>query len=99
MKMTGKFRNLTKISLCACSVTSVVSSSLQHYGPPGSSVHGILQARILEWVAMPSSRDETPISCVSYVAGGFFIPHKGNPKISLRNPIQTQLKDNYFLNI
>ena len=25
--------------------------------PPGSSVHGILQARILEWIAMPSSRD------------------------------------------
>ena len=25
--------------------------------PPGSSVHGILQARILEWVAMPSSGD------------------------------------------
>ena len=24
--------------------------------PPGSCVHGILQARILEWVAMPSSR-------------------------------------------
>ena len=24
--------------------------------PPGSSVHGILQARIVEWVAMPSSR-------------------------------------------
>ena len=24
--------------------------------PPGSSVHGILQARILEWVATPSSR-------------------------------------------
>ena len=27
------------------------------YSPPGSSVHGILQARILEWVPMPSSRD------------------------------------------
>jgi len=26
------------------------------YRPPGSSVHGILQARILEWVASPSSR-------------------------------------------
>ena len=26
------------------------------HSPPGSSVHGILQARILEWVAMPSSR-------------------------------------------
>ena len=25
--------------------------------PPGSSVHGILQARILEWVAVPFSRD------------------------------------------
>ena len=24
--------------------------------PPGSSVHGIFQARLLEWVAMPSSR-------------------------------------------
>ena len=26
------------------------------YSPPGSSVHGILQARRLEWVAMPFSR-------------------------------------------
>ena len=39
--------------------------------PPGSSVHGIFQARILEWVAMPSSRgssrprDWTPVSWVS----------------------------------
>ena len=47
--------------------------------PPGSSVHGILQVRILEWAAMPSSRrssllrDRTHISCVSCTAGGFFI--------------------------
>ena len=38
----------------------MASNSLQPYGPdhspPGASVHGILQARILEWVAMPSSR-------------------------------------------
>ena len=27
--------------------------------PPGSSVHGILQARILEWVATPSSRESS----------------------------------------
>ena len=26
--------------------------------PPGSSVHGILKARILEWVAIPFSRGE-----------------------------------------
>ena len=28
--------------------------------PPGSSVHGILQARILEWVAIPSFRELSP---------------------------------------
>ena len=39
--------------------------------PPGSSVHGILQARIPEWIAMPSFRgspqlrDQTSIFCVS----------------------------------
>jgi len=43
--------------------------------PLGSSVHGILQARILEWVAIPcSSRsfspsDRTQVSCI---AGGLF---------------------------
>ena len=40
---------------------------------PGSSVHGILQARILEWVAMPSARgpsqlrDQTWASYVSCI--------------------------------
>ena len=40
---------------------------------PGLSVHGILQARILEWVAMPSSRassqlrDQTRVSYVSCI--------------------------------
>ena len=40
-----------------------------------STVHGILQERILEWVAMPFSRgssqprDQTQLS---YIAGGFF---------------------------
>ena len=44
----------------------------------GSSNHGILQARILEWVAMPSSRgssrprDRTCVSCSSCTAGRFF---------------------------
>ena len=30
------------------------------YGPPGSSVHGILQARVREWVAISSSRGIFP---------------------------------------
>ena len=43
--------------------------------PPASSTQGILQERILEWVAMPSSRgssqprDQTQVSCI---AGRFF---------------------------
>ena len=43
--------------------------------PPGSPVHGILQARILEWVAVsfsrgyPQPRDQTQ---VPYIAGRFF---------------------------
>ena len=43
------------------------------YSPPGSSAHGILQARILEWVAMPSfrgsswPRDWTCIFCNSCI--------------------------------
>ena len=45
------------------------------YSLPGSSVHGILQARILEWVAIPFSRrsfqprDQTQ---VSHITGKFF---------------------------
>ena len=39
--------------------------------PPGSSVHGILQARILEWLAIPLSRgssqtrDRSQVSCIA----------------------------------
>ena len=46
--------------------------------PPGSSVHGMLQARILEWVAMPSSRGSSrprgrTLSLMSpALADGFF---------------------------
>ena len=46
--------------------------------PPSSSSHGILQARIVEWVAIPSSRgsswsrDWTLVSCGSCIAGRFF---------------------------
>ena len=45
--------------VCACSVISVVLTLCDpmNHSPPGSTVHGISRARILEWVAMPSSRD------------------------------------------
>ena len=49
-----------------------------HSIPPGSSVQGILLTRILEWVAISSSRGSsqpsspTHISCVPCIASGFF---------------------------
>ena len=48
------------------------------YSPRGSTVYGISQARILGWVAMPSSwgssqpRDGTQVSMSPALAGGFF---------------------------
>ena len=45
---------------------------------PGLSGHGILQARILEWVAIPSlkgifpTQESNPVSWGSYTSGGFF---------------------------
>ena len=48
--------------------------------PPGSSVHAILQARILEWVAMSSSRgssqprDRTRVSHVSCIGRWILYP-------------------------
>ena len=46
---------------------------------PSSSVHGILQAKILEWVAVPFSRWSSPskgwtwVSCIFCITGRFFI--------------------------
>ena len=62
----------------ACSVAQSCPTLCDHTdcSPPGSSVHGVLQARILEWVAMPSSRGYSQPrdwTQVSYIAGRFFI--------------------------
>ena len=78
------FKSLSSIPLyvCTCMKLKVLftHSCLTLYNPvdcslPGSTVHGILQARILEWVAIPFSRrsswcrDWTLVSCI---AGAFF---------------------------
>ena len=53
----------------------VIQSCLTPCDPMHFTVHEVLQARILEWVAFPFSRgsskprDQTQ---VSYIAGGFF---------------------------
>ena len=71
-------------------VCSVISDPLQPHGlqPPCSSVHGIFQARVLEWIAISSFRasswlrDWTCISCVSYIdrqVDSFPLSHLGSP--------------------
>ena len=71
----------------SCSVMSN-SCDLMDCSPPGSSVHGILQLRILEWVAFSSSRgssqprDQTcEVSCIFCISGKFLTtesPGKSN---------------------
>ena len=59
---------------CLCVLVAQSCPTLcdpKHYSPPGSSVHGILQARTLEWVAISFSRgsswtrDWTQASCIA----------------------------------
>ena len=72
--------SISTFSVCVC-VCARVSQSCptlcdpMDCSPPHSSIQGILQARILEWVAIPFSkgssqpRDRTWVSCI---AGRFF---------------------------
>ena len=56
----GVAQSQTRLKRLSCSAShSVMSNSctLLDCSPPGSSVHGIFQARILEWVAFPSPVD------------------------------------------
>ena len=56
-----------------CAHSCLTLHNLMDCNPPDSSVHGILQARILEWVAFPFSRrssqprDQTCVSCTSCI--------------------------------
>ena len=69
------------VCVCVCVCVHVSHSSCltlchpMNHSPPGSSVHGIIQARILVWVAIPFSRgfswprDRNQVSCIT---GTFF---------------------------
>ena len=62
-------------SMCVCLVTELclILCDPRDCSPPSSSVHGIFQSRMLEWVAISFSRgfsqprDQTRISCVSCI--------------------------------
>ena len=98
--------NLYDVCMHACSVISVMYESLQPVDqrPPGSSVHGILQASIMQWVDMLSSRGSSPprdqirVPCI---AGWFFTTEPvGKPIWSLStgntNLWNLYLEEDYF---
>ena len=79
---TGRWSTFTKQRpyACLCGQSLQLCSAVcdpVDCNPPVSSVHGILQTRILQWVVMPSSRgfsqsrNWTHISWVSWIAGKF----------------------------
>ena len=64
-----------QFSLCLVAQSCPVLGDPMVFSPPGSSIHGILQARILEWVAIPCSRRSSQLSDqtqVSLTAGALF---------------------------
>ena len=79
--------------VCVCFVIYLLSHvwlfcDPMEYSPPGSSVHGISQARILEWLAISSSRgssrprDQTWVSCT---AGRFFTSAPPGSQTNMKN--------------
>ena len=57
--------------------------------PPGSSIHGILQAKILEWVAISFSRGSSPFKQLTFY--GEQITTEDKPRELLNRVISLQL--------
>ena len=71
----NKIQSVQTMEDCVCAQSCLTLCNPMDCSLLGSSVHGIFQARILEWVAIPFSRGSSQLrsqSRVSCVAGGFF---------------------------
>ena len=66
-----------RLSVLVCQLCPTLCNTMA-YSLPGYSVHGILQARILEWVAIPSSRvsDTSLLHCRQIL---YHLRHQGSP--------------------
>ena len=68
--------------------------------PPGSSVHGVLQARILEWVSCPPPGDlsnpgvNPRLLCLLYCRRIFFTTEQGKPREGNGTPLQYSCLEN-----
>ena len=80
---------MPNVCVCVCVLVTQSFPTLcnpMDSNPLGSYVRGILQARILEWVAISYSRsssecrDQTSVSCVSCVADSLLSGPSGKPR-------------------
>ena len=88
------------VTACKSLQSCLTLCDLMECSLPGTPLHGILQARILKWIAMPSSRgssqpkDQTRISYVSCI-GRWVLYHQchlGSPHTSLCFPKSIHLE-------
>ena len=91
---TTKYKPLVKVG-SACTQSCLTLSNPMDCSPPGSSVHGVLQARILEWVPCSPPGDLAnpgiePKSLMSpALAGGFFTTIATQEATWHHPPVQT----------
>ena len=57
-------RAVTEFNTCSIALSCPTLCDSVDCSPPGSSVHGIFQARILEWAVISYSRDQLSVSCI-----------------------------------
>ena len=91
--------------LCGAMLCLVSPSCLTLCNPmgcnlPGCSVHGILQARILEWVAMPFSRGSSQSrnrTQVFWIAGGFYqLSYQGSRILAWESESRSVVSDSLW---
>ena len=82
-------QHTSTVYTCACSVAQscpTLCIPMDDYSPPGSCVHGVIQARILEWVAISSCRGSSPprhqthiLWLLHWQVDSLPLSHLGNP--------------------
>ena len=102
MLLTLSMHGMFVFTKCVCVLTHVrLFTTPMDYSPPGSSVHGIIQARILEWVVISYSRgsswprDWTCVCCISCI-GRQILYHCTNWETRYKLTINYQKTKNIF---
>ena len=100
LKLSDKDCKVTIINaLCLVAQLCLTLCDSMDHSPPGFSSMGFLQARILEWVAMPSSKESFPPKDRTQISGtaGRFFTTKPPGKPTIINMLSGKIKLNIRL--